>query len=276
MNEPRPEEGTIDVTQLRGVSATTVWTLYNRAAEAARPDGVLQDPVAIELLAKLDDSMKPAFGSPDQSHPLRAVCYDDAVRRFLQKHPDGTVVALGDGLETGFWRTDNGRVRWLSVDLPEVIEVRQQLLPPNPRIRHLACSVVDRSWMHEVDTTRPVLVTAQGLLPYLQPTEALQLILDCAARFRGGQMIFDFVPPWYSWLSRRNRPGFPGFSEVERPFGVTVGQINRLPDQVPDIVAIHYLRRPTGRGWKRRAVDAVGRLPVLRNHRHSVALLEFA
>jgi O-methyltransferase involved in polyketide biosynthesis len=130
--------------------------------------------------------------------------------------------------------------------------------------------------MDEVDTTHPVLVTAQGLLPYLQPREALQLILDCAARFRGGQMVFDFVPPWYSWLSRGRHRRFPGYSDVERPFGVTVGQINRLPDQVPDIVAIHYLRRPTGRGWKRRAVDAAGRLPVLRNHRHSVALLEFA
>ena len=56
---------------------------------------------------------------------------------------------------------------------------------------------------------------------------------------------------------------------------MTVCQINRLPDQVPDVVAVHYLRRPTGRGWKR-AVDAAGHLPVLRNHRHSVALLEFA
>ena len=33
-------------------------------------------------------------------------------------HPAGTVVALGEGLETQFWRPDNGRVRWLSVDLP--------------------------------------------------------------------------------------------------------------------------------------------------------------
>ena len=206
---PRPDEGTIDGTQLRGVSATTVWTLYNRATEAARPDGVLRDPVAIELLAKLDDSVKPAFGGPDQSHPLRAVCYDQAVRLFLQLHPDSTVVALGDGLETGFWRTDNGRVRWLSVDLPDVIDMRQELLPQSPRIRHVACSVVDRSWMEEVDTTRPVLVTAQGLLPYLQPGEALQLILDCAARFRGGQMVFDFVPPWYSWLSRRHHRSSP-------------------------------------------------------------------
>jgi hypothetical protein len=34
------------------------------------------------------------------------------VRRFLVEHPEGTVVALGEGLETQFWRVDNGLVRW--------------------------------------------------------------------------------------------------------------------------------------------------------------------
>jgi O-methyltransferase involved in polyketide biosynthesis len=273
---PPPEEETIDVTQLRGVAGTTVWTLYNRSMEAARPDGILRDPVAIELLEKLDDTVDLPSGGPDQSHALRAVCYDDAVRGFLRAHPESTVVALGDGLETGFWRTDNGRVRWLSVDLPEVIEVRQRLLPQNPRIRHLACSVLDRAWMDEVDATRPVLVTAQGLLPYLEPVDALTLIRDCAARFHGGQMIFDSVPPWYRWWARRNWRVCPGFSEVARPFGMTTYQINRVGARMPGVVAVHHLRRPGGRGWKRRAVDAAGRLPVVRNHRHSVVRLEFA
>jgi O-methyltransferase involved in polyketide biosynthesis len=269
---PRPDDRTNDASHLRGVAATTVWTLYNRAVEAARPDGVLRDPVAIELFERLDYPVEAAFGQPDQSHPLRAVSYDKAVLSFLHAHPDGTVVALGDGLETGFWRTDNGRVRWLSVDLPDVIELRQRLLPENPRIRHLACSVLDRSWMDEVDDSRPVLVTAQGLLPYLQPQDAAALIRDCAARYRGGQMIFDCVPPWYKWRSRVDS----GFKGPARPFGTTASQITRLRCRIPGVVALHHIRRPTGRGWKRRAVDAVGRLPILRNHRHSVVLLEFA
>jgi hypothetical protein len=29
------------------------------------------------------------------------------VRRFVAQHPAGTVVALGEGLETQFWRVDN-------------------------------------------------------------------------------------------------------------------------------------------------------------------------
>jgi O-methyltransferase involved in polyketide biosynthesis len=61
------------------------------------------------------------------------------------------VVALGEGLETQFWRVDNGCVRWLTVDLPEVIELRQRLLPEDARRQEVGCSVLERSWMDEVD-----------------------------------------------------------------------------------------------------------------------------
>ena len=35
-----------------GVPETLLWTLYHRAVEARRPDAVLQDPKAIELVEK--------------------------------------------------------------------------------------------------------------------------------------------------------------------------------------------------------------------------------
>lgn len=53
---------------LDGVSATTLWTLRNRAIEAKRPDGVISDPWAIRLLsrsptttASLDATVKPTL-----------------------------------------------------------------------------------------------------------------------------------------------------------------------------------------------------------------------
>ena len=55
--------------------------------------------------------------------------FDNAIRRVLRRKPDATVVALGEGLETQFWRVDNGRVRWVTVDLPESIALREQVLP---------------------------------------------------------------------------------------------------------------------------------------------------
>ena len=115
------------------------------------------------------------------------------------------MVALGEGLETQFWRVDNGRVRWLSVDLPEVVELRRRLLPGHARLRAVGCSALDPHWLTEVDDAdRGVLVTAHGLLMYLAADDARTLVARCAERFRGGALVFDVVP---RWLAERNRRG---------------------------------------------------------------------
>jgi O-methyltransferase involved in polyketide biosynthesis len=146
--------------QLERVPETLLWTLYHRAVEARRADAVLHDPVAVELLERIDYPFEARFGSGErlsQWQALRARCFDNAVRRFLADHPDGTVVALGEGLETQFWRVDDERVHWLTVDLPEVVELRRRLLPENRRLRSIGCSALEPSWLAEVDTTGGVL-----------------------------------------------------------------------------------------------------------------------
>ncbi|WP_188280719.1 class I SAM-dependent methyltransferase [Streptomyces sp. CBMA29] len=183
--------------ELEGVPETLLWNLYNRAAEARRPGArLLDDPLAVELVDRIDYPFERFGGSGmAQWHALRVRCLDDEVRRFVAEHPDGTVVALGEGLETQFWRVDNGRVRWLTVDLPETVEVRDVLLPDDPpRRRSLARSALDLGWMDEVDDSEGVLVTAQGLLMYLPPSDVKRLIAACAERFPGGWMLFDALP----------------------------------------------------------------------------------
>lgn len=64
------------------------------------------------------------------------------------------MAALGEGFETQFWRVDNGRVQWLSVDVPETIRLREILLPQSPRLRTLACSAFEERWIDEVDVSR--------------------------------------------------------------------------------------------------------------------------
>jgi O-methyltransferase involved in polyketide biosynthesis len=106
---------------LEGVSETTLWTLHHRASEAARPDRVLHDPMAVELVESIDFPFEDRFGTSStwsQWQALRARTFDREVRRFLADHPDGTVIALGEGLETQLWRVNNNHVRWVSVDLP--------------------------------------------------------------------------------------------------------------------------------------------------------------
>ena len=75
--------------------------------------------------------------------------------------------------------------------------------PASDRVTMLAQSALDYSWMDHVDASEGVFITAEGLLMYLQPGEAMGLIAACAKRFPGGQMMFDLPPSWAAALTRR-------------------------------------------------------------------------
>ncbi len=206
MSAPQPPKERV---ALSGVSETALLTLNARAREARRRDGVIDDPMAVALLDSIDfDFAK--FGPTGQDIALRARAFDIAAMSFLDQHPSATVVALAEGLQTSLWRLDaalpEGQFRWLTVDLPPIIDVRTRLLPAWPRVSVCAQSALEYSWMDSVDDSNRVFVTAEGLLMYLQPEQAIELISQCAKRFPGGQMLFDLPPAWFSRLSRYGGP----------------------------------------------------------------------
>jgi O-methyltransferase involved in polyketide biosynthesis len=271
-------EGRVRVS-LGGVPETLLWTLYHRAAEARRGDAVLEDPLAVELVERIDYPFAERFGSGGfgQWQALRARCFDDAVRRFLQRHPDGSVVALGEGLETQFWRVDNGRVHWLTVDVPETIELRERLLPEDPRQRTFAGSALDEGWLHEVEAQRGVLVTAQGLLMYFERADVHALIARCAAHLPGAGLVFDAVP---AWLSRRTRERPLKTAEGYQPppwlWGMDPAE-ERAVAALPGVAELRALRLPDGRGLVHGLVlPALARLDPARRLMLSVFSARFA
>jgi O-methyltransferase involved in polyketide biosynthesis len=229
--------------EVRGIPETALWTLYMRAAEAARPDSVIDDPRAVELVRAIDYPFEERFGAPrfGQWQALRARAFDDEVSRFLATHPDGTVVALGEGLETGFWRVDNGRVRWLSVELPEMAALRRELLPQAPNLRLIERSALDQAWMDEVDGSRGVLLTAQGLLMYFERDQVYELIDASRRRFAGGGLVFDAIPRWVSERSRRSQLRSPsGYEPPPWLWGIDTRERRAL--------GARRVRAPRGRG----------------------------
>ncbi len=50
------------------------------------------------------------------------------VKAHIKEQPHASVVNLGAGLDTEFYRIDNGTIRWYDLDLPDVIEIRKQIL----------------------------------------------------------------------------------------------------------------------------------------------------
>lgn len=264
---------------LDGVSATTLWTLHNRGTEAKRADGVIRDPWAVTLFDTISYDYR-KFGKPNQSHGLRAVAFDGAARTYLQTHPKAAVVALAEGLQTSFQRLDRYGVAdeliWYSVDLPPVMALRAQLLPSDDRIVDLAMSALDFGWLDRVEATDGAFITAEGLLMYLQPEDARQLIAECAKRFPGGQMIFDSIPHWFSQRTLKGLKLSKRYTVPPMPFALTADEGLALAGQIPGVRAATDVALPPGRGlWKLFGTPTVDRVGVIRRNRPSITLLDF-
>ena len=90
---------------------------------------ILYDPKALELKKKLPSSLPEQDGQSQYTllaSAARSANMDRFIRAFLERRPDGVIVQLGCGLETAYFRCDNGRSRWYAVDLPHVM---RRMLP---------------------------------------------------------------------------------------------------------------------------------------------------
>jgi O-methyltransferase involved in polyketide biosynthesis len=269
-----------DGTVLTGVSETALLTLWVRAHEARRPDSIIDDPMAIELADAIDYDFAKFGFSRRQDMAMRALAYDKRARRYLLDHPKATVVALAEGLQTSFYRLNAADVgdefQWLTVDLPPMIELRRKLLPASDRVRMCAQSALDFSWMDKVDATNGVFITAEGLLMYLQPEEAMGLITQCAKHFPGGQMFFDLPPVLVKKLAPKGMRSSKHYRVPPMPFSLTTTQLADLVNTVPGIKAVHDVPMPRGRGFFFKTVfPAFWHFGPMKRLRGAYTLLEF-
>jgi O-methyltransferase involved in polyketide biosynthesis len=277
-------EPKVDGAVLTGVSETALLTLKVRATEARRPDGIIEDPMAIELVDAIEYDFAKFGYTRRQDMAQRALAFDDATRAYLVDHPTATVVALAEGLQTSFYRIAAGdvgdRFRWLTVDLPPIVELRNRLLPASDRVTVCAQSALDYGWMDLVGQpdgdSDGVFITAEGLLMYLQPTEAMGLITECARRFPGGRMMFDLPPSWFAFLARRGLRTSLRYRVPPMPFAMSAAEASRLVDVVPGVRAVRDVPLPRGRGTVLNAVTwTVQRIPLFDPVRPALTLLEF-
>jgi O-methyltransferase involved in polyketide biosynthesis len=188
----------VDTRKIGGVPETLLIPLYARAVETRRPDGIIRDEEAVEMVERIDYD----FGQFDKAWmsqvgvAIRTEILDQEASAFIGAHPDAVVVNLGAGLCTRFNSVDNGRVTWYELDLPEVIDVKRQFLEDTDRYQFVARSVFDFSWFDEIRISgKPVLLIAEGLLMYFEEHELGVLFDELVTRFPGAEMLFEMLAP---------------------------------------------------------------------------------
>ncbi|GAA0711901.1 class I SAM-dependent methyltransferase [Dactylosporangium roseum] len=196
-------------TELVGAQKTLTPVLKAKALDNRLPDPILGDQYAERVMRRLDpdyDNGRSGTSQMGLVAVVRAKAHDDWARSFLADHPDAVVLHLGCGLDARVHRIDPpATVDWYDLDYPAVIELRKRFLPPREHYTQIGSSVTDLTWLERIPRGRPLLMIAEGLVPYLTETEARRLVTSGIDAFPTGQIQIDTVSVW-AWRSSKWNP----------------------------------------------------------------------
>lgn len=186
----------IETGALKGVSRTLLVTLSARAlARETFPNLGFTDPIAeafVDALAidphAFARSLECVFGVA-----RRSMILDTAVRGFAERHGDIAVLNLGAGLSSTFERLDDGRLVWCDLDLAGPIALQSRFGAFDPRRSRVVASVERPGWQRDLRLPkRPLIVLAEGLMPYFKPARVRALLGEIAAAFGDRPLTFAF------------------------------------------------------------------------------------
>lgn len=184
---------------LKGVTETLLITVAARAFDAGTPKPVLGDPYASGVLDQVSYDFEKVKMPPMHCAgvALRTRHFDRLTAGFLEAHPRATVLHLACGLDSRVQRVEWGSdVRWIDVDLPEVVELRRQLLPtsiPGHDYKLVGADVTDDAWLEEIPADRPTVAVMEGLVSYLKEEDAKGLLRRLVERFKEGELLFECI-----------------------------------------------------------------------------------
>ena len=181
------------------VQETLVIPLYARKMCSMLYPNLFRDETAIRLTEQLDydfstvekksKSLMQRFGFLEIAMRQNDLAFE--VRDYLGQHPNAAVVNLGCGLDDTGRRCDNGSCRIYNVDFPDVIAVRNELLPAGVREENIPCDLNDTAWFDKIDASGGAVFFAAGVFYYFLKNQVKTLVQQMADAFPGSVLVFD-------------------------------------------------------------------------------------
>ena len=136
------------------VQETLIIPLYARKVCSELYPNLYRDETAVRLIDEIDydfsdadknaRSLMQRFGSLEVAMRQNDLAFE--VRDYLKGHPNAAVVNLGCGLDSTGRSCDNGSCNIYNLDFPDVIAVRNELLPAGEREENIPCDLNDTEW----------------------------------------------------------------------------------------------------------------------------------
>ena len=181
------------------VQETLIIPLYARKACSELYPNLYRDETAVCLIDEIDydfseaekksRSLMQRFGSLEVAMRQNDLAFE--VRDYLKSHPNAAVVNLGCGLDSTGRNCDNGSCKIYNLDFPDVIALRQQLLPAGEREENIPCDLKDTAWFDRIDASGGAVFFASGVFYYFLTEQVRELVQGMADAFPGGVLVFD-------------------------------------------------------------------------------------
>ena len=181
------------------VQETLIIPLYARKVCSELYPNLYQDETAVRLIDEIDYDFSEAeknsrglmqrFGSLEVAMRQNDLAFE--VRDYLKSHPNAAVVNLGCGLDSTGRSCDNGSCKIYNLDLPDVIAVRNELLPAGEREESIPCDLNNTEWFKEIDASGGAVFFASGVFYYFLTEQVKALVQAMADAFPGGVLVFD-------------------------------------------------------------------------------------
>ena len=181
------------------VQETLVIPLYSRKLCTELYPNLFQDETAVRLIDQIDydfsetekksHSLMQRFGSLEVAMRQNDLAFE--VRDYLKSHPNAAVVNLGCGLDCTGRACDNGRCKIYNLDFPNVITVRNELLPAGDWEQNIPCDLNDTAWFSQIDASNGAVFFASGVFYYFLTEQVKALVQAMAGAFPGGVLVFD-------------------------------------------------------------------------------------
>jgi O-methyltransferase involved in polyketide biosynthesis len=185
--------------QLEEIEETMLGPLWARAKYSKKFPNLLNDQKAVEIIKEVEydfDQMEKILGEWRAIGLLiRAKRFDEALKEYMKSRPKCCVLNIGAGLDTTFFRVDNGQIKCYNLDLPNVIQYREKLIGESERNKNIAGDVFDLQWIEKIDFKKEegIFIIAGGFIYYFTEEKIANFIKELANNFSDGEIIFDAV-----------------------------------------------------------------------------------
>ena len=181
------------------VQETLIIPLFARKVCSELYPNLYRDETAIRLIDEIDydfseaekksNSLMQRFGALEVATRQNDLAWE--VRDYLNSHPTAAVVNLGCGLDGTGRACDNGSCKIYNLDFPDVIAVRNALLPAGEREENIPCNLNDTAWFSQIDASGGAVFFASGVFYYFLTEQVKALAQAMAGAFPGGVLVFD-------------------------------------------------------------------------------------